>query len=269
MDKIRGVGGTRELPAVIVDFAANLSSQETADRMDAVKSANEVTAVSADLGIVRAFQQQRPEVGRIVVVTASDRQGRSPNQLQDLLVQDVSVTGAVSVGANAIGVDYYPNISEIELQNRKLLGAIRDESWQRKLPVFAFVNPEHSTGEALIDSSRADTKVRLVHQAARLGPDAIIVNTYPGGAKKIVEASSHLNVPVHLRLGGDFNTQEIFEQAAEAKDAGARGVVIGPLFLSDGDGQPTLRHMIEGISSVVRRKKSPNDAYLEATRTRR
>lgn len=240
---------------VVVSFAPSdvpsLSSQAAQTRLEAAKSKYGATAIAGRLGTVRAaLLSDYPYVGRILVATNA-----SDFKRPDVLEQEAGVLDAVAQNVHALAVGYHKH-SEHAPEQRRLFRGIREEAQREgaEFPIFTFLYPGIE--------EYADERANGVRDAVERGADAVVVD-HSNNDRKVVEAA-YPSVPVYIRLDGDFvDPMNVLTQAAEARDAGAKGVVIGKL--SERDDQPTPSKMIAGISEVVRDNKSPEEAYTKAT----
>ena len=238
---------------VVVSFAPadvpSLSSQAAQTRLEAAKYG--ATAIVGRLGTVKAaLLPEYPYFGRILLTTTA-----SDIKRPDVLEQEAGVLDAVAQNVQALAVGYHKH-SEHAPEQRRLFRGVREEVQKEgaEFPIFTFL---YSGIEEY-----ADGRANGVRDAVERGADAVVVD-HSNNDRKVVEAA-YPTVPVYIRLDEDFvDPRNVLTQAAEARDAGAKGVVIGKLF--ERDDQPTLPKMIAGISEVVRDNKSPEEAYAKAT----
>lgn len=242
-------GGSRNLGVILSLVAPDdfpfLSSQAVQARMEA--ASDNVSAVAGRLGDLRRTRQELPTAVPLLVATGL--QG-------DTLEQEADVLDAIAEKAQAIGVGYYKH-SASAAEQRELLKSVRREVLLQgeQFPIFVSLYP----GRPESDNGR----VLGVRDAVVRGADAVVVSRSDNNAK-VIEASNPA-VPVYIRLGGDYNPSTVLMHAAQARDAGAGGVVIGDLSLPQGGEKPRLRHMMTAIWDVMNDEKSPEAAYRKAT----
>jgi DhnA family fructose-bisphosphate aldolase class Ia len=261
--RVQALSGGKN-PGVVVSFAPAdvpyLTPEDAKIRMEAAKS-GAATAFAGRVGTVEAYRRELPVLGRIVVVTNSPSEGKR----RDFLEQDTGVVSAIAAEPQAIGVGYYPNSSDAASQ-RKIFRDLSDEVQAQggEMPLVTFVYPDGPHLEGKLEVARRTDAVR---DAAQRGADIVVIDHHSSeGDLEMVNAASDLKVPVFIRLSGNRDPRVTLQSAAHAREAGAAGVVLGNLQLPRGEGQPTLRKMIGEIANVVRTGKSPDDAYISATR---
>jgi hypothetical protein len=244
-------GGANKLGVVVsltpLDVPS-LSSEAAKTRLEAANYG--ATAIVGRLGTIRATAVRAARemaggrninMGRILLATRASG--------TDVLEQEAGVLDAKAEGVNAIAVG-----SSKASDHITIFRGIREDLLRAELeiPLFSFVD----TGS---------TEELAVRDAVERGSDAVVVD-HSLNFGKLVDAS-YPSVPVYSRLdSGHSSPVEILTKAAQARDAGAAGVVVGRLNLSDGARQLKLSHMIRGISDVVREGNSPEEAYRVATR---